>query len=219
MSLQKPDSAQIRAAISLLAWENDDLAKACGVTAQSISNIKRGATRPQPRVLTAIKRVLEFQGIEFLDNSGVRFKSSDIEIYEGVDRFDDFTNFLYEHLDHFGGEVCISASDEGLFAKYRKDIWLHRRRMKALVERGDVTFRILAAKIDYFVDYAKYRWQSKQDTAPTAFYAFGDCLALISFEHKPPPYVVLLKSGPFAAAYRQAFNIAWKDAKQAVAKS
>ena len=50
MAIQKPDAAQIRAAISLLGWENEKMAKACGITAQSISNIKRGNTRPQPRV-------------------------------------------------------------------------------------------------------------------------------------------------------------------------
>ena len=212
MPSQKPDAAQIRAAISLLGWENNHLAKACGVTAQSISNIKRGATRPQPRVLAAIKRILEFNGIEFLDHSGVRLKSNEIEIYEGVDGFEDYTNFLYDYLKHFGGAVCINTVDESLFAKYRRDIQLHRRRMKELVDRGDVTFRILATKVEFFVNYAEYRWKPKHGTSPTAFYSFGNCLALILFEHDPSPYVVLHKSGPFAEAYRQAFDIAWNNA-------
>jgi len=214
MLSQKPDAAQIRAALALLRWENLDLAKACGVSAQSVSNIKNGATRPQPRILAAIRRVLEFKGIEFTDNSGVRLKPSDVEVYEGPDRFQDFTNYMYEHLLRYGGDVCISAVDETLFGKYRKDFEQHRKRMKALVDRGDVTVRILATKHTPNPVFAQYRWQPRQSAAPTAFYAFGNCLALISFDHQSAPYVVLHKSGPFAEAYRHTFNAAWKSARE-----
>jgi hypothetical protein len=61
--------------------------------------------------------------------------------------------------------------------------------------------------------WAQYRWQPEQSAAPTAFYAFGDCLALVSFDAEPSPYVVLHKSGPFAEAYRHAFNLAWKNGR------
>jgi hypothetical protein len=67
--------------------------------------------------------------------------------------------------------------------------------------------------------WAQYKWQSKQSAVATSFYAFGDCLALISFAHETPPYVVLLKSGPFAEAYRHAFEIAWQAAKEPPAKA
>ena len=62
--------------------------------------------------------------------------------------------------------------------------------------------------------YAQYKWQPKQSAVPTSFYAFGDCFALISFAHETPPYVVLLKTGPFAQVFRQAFNTAWENAHE-----
>ncbi len=56
-----------------------------------------------------------------------------------------------------------------------------------------------------------------QTAAPTSFYAFGFNLALISFAHQPPPYVVLFKNSPFAAAFRQSFDAAWEAAEIKVA--
>jgi transcriptional regulator with XRE-family HTH domain len=216
MTIQQPDAAQIRGALGLLRWENEDLAKACNITPQTISNIKRGVTRAQPRILAAIRRVFEYSGIEFLDNSGVRFKTNDINVYDGPDHFDEFYDFLYDHLNRHGGEVCLSVDDERLLAMYRKNPAVHYDRMQNLSDKGIIkSFRILANKSHFATKYPynSYKWQPGSSVAPTAFYAFGDCLALISFTHNPPPYVVVLQSAPLAEAYRQAFEIAWAVAK------
>ena len=217
MQSQKPDAAQIRAAISLLGWENDDLAKACNVTAQSISNIKRGVTRPQPRILAAIKRVLEFNSIEFLDNSGVRFKPQGVEIFEGGEGFSKFYNFVYGYLSKYGGTVSVSGVDEKLFNECRPDAEAHRIRMTELVkQKKDIIVRILVKEGDYNFTgsaYAQYKWQPLKYFSPTAFYVFGDNIALISFAHKPTPLIILIQSATFAEAYLHAFNFAWESAK------
>ena len=93
MSSHKPNAAQIRAALSLLNWENRDLAKACKITPQSVSNIKNGVTQPHERILSSIRRVLEFNGIEFTDNSGVKLRPEGTETFEGTDGFIKFYDF------------------------------------------------------------------------------------------------------------------------------
>ncbi len=72
------------------------------------------------------------------------------------------------HLKRRGGDVCLSAGDESLLAKYRTNKELHRKRMRELVERGDVTFRILATKSDFksFNGYAQFKWQPQEYAAP-----------------------------------------------------
>lgn len=205
---------QIRAARALIGWEAEELAQKAGVSRNTISKVENGHT-PRDGSLEKITRAFETDAdLEFTENEGVRFRPSDIEVYEGAARFEEFTDFLYEYLKRKGGDVCISAVDEGLFAKYRKDPELHRQRMRALVDGGKVTVRILATHSSFTSTYAKYRWQPQQSAVPTSFYAFGNCLALISFEHDPAPYVVLHKSGPFAETFRQAFNTAWDNAKE-----
>lgn len=210
---------QIRAARALLDMSQDDLAAAAGLTPQAIRKIESGEVQPREGTVADIVSVFNYRGLEFTDFDGVRRKPNDVEIFEGPERFNDFYEFIFEYLKKNGGDVCIGSSNAKLYAKYRKDPEVHRQRMRDLSKAGKVRFRILAEEGDQNLtasSYAEYRWQPKENFAPTSFYAFGDCLALVSFIHDPAPYVVLLKSGPFAQAYRQAFDIAWERAKEPV---
>lgn len=211
-------SSQLRAARGLLNWSRPDLAARTGVSEQTIHRFENDMGEPEVNTQKKIARVLDENGVEFSDNQGVRYKANDIEVFEGRDRFDEFYDFMYEHVKSKGGAVCVSGVDESLFAIHRSFASSHRERMIELVKkRNDISVKILVKEGDYnftAAEYAKYKWQSKEDFSPASFYAFGNCLALISFAHHTPPYVVLHKSGPFAEAYRHAFNIAWKNAKE-----
>jgi len=212
-----PTGKQIRAARQLVDWSADNLATKVGVSKESILNIERGDKRARPATMDKIIRVFNENGIEFTENEGVRRRSEGVEIFEGPDRFDDFYDFLFEHLKQHGGDVCLSISDQNLITKYRKDPNLHYTRMKTLCESGIIkSYRILASESEYFNHpmFSTFKMQPGENLSPTAFYAFGDCLALVSFVHSPAPYVVVLRSGPLASAYRQAFDIAWAAAKE-----
>jgi len=215
---QIPNAAQIRSALGLLKWENETLAEICKVTPQSISNIKRGVTRPQPRILLSIRRAFEMNGVEFIENSGTRLKMEGVEILLNIDGFKKFYELLYDKLVHEGGEVCVSGVDEKLFVKYQKDFSSsYMDQMVALVRsRKDIKMRILVREGDTnFVakDYATYRWQNPESFSPTAFYVFPDHLALISFEGDDAPRIVLIKSAIFSAAYRKQFMAHWRAAR------
>ena len=207
---------QIRAARALLGWDAAVLAAKAGLTRATVSNIENDLVQAREGTLEKIMRVFDENGIEFIENQGVRFKPQGVSVFEGPDRFDDFYEFLYEHLRKNGGDVCLSVVDERLLAKFRKDPNLHRRHMKELVDNKSVTFRVLATESDFVSTYAQYKWQPRQSAAPTSFYAFGDCLALISFVHTNPPYVVVLQSMPLTEAFRQSFELAWVNAKPPV---
>lgn len=213
MSNTIPTVAQIRAALALLDWDNGQLSAAAGVSQATIVNVKMEHHRTREVVMRKIGRALESAGIEFTEMDGVRRRPQDIEVFVGPDRFHDFTEFVYAYLVEHGGDVCVGAGDETRFQKYRGDAKTYNERMTALVGSGRVTMRVLASKSRFVSNFAQIRQQPSANDAPTAFYAFGDCLALISFDHPQAPYVVLHKSGPFAEAYRQSFNAAWDIAK------
>jgi transcriptional regulator with XRE-family HTH domain len=67
--------AQCRAARALLNWSQADLVTHSGVSAKSIADYERGATKPYGRTLTALIATLEAAGIEFI-NRGVRLRAS-----------------------------------------------------------------------------------------------------------------------------------------------
>ena len=208
-----PTGKQIRAARMLVEWEAETLAKLTGISRNAILQIERGEFRARPSTSEKITRAFEDAGIEFIENEGIRRRPEGIEIFEGHERFDEFTDYVYHYLKNNGGDVCISASDERLFNKYRKEPEQYRQQMKALVEGGKVRVRILADESNFNSVFADMRKLKSPSAAPTSFYAFGLNLALISFAHQPTPHVVLFRHSPFAAAFRQSFEAAWDAAE------
>ena len=205
--------SQLRAARALLNWSRAELAERSGISKPTLHRFENGTNEPEIRTTEKLLNVFNDHGIIFTENDGVRRHHQDIEVYIGVDRFQEFTEFVYQYLVKYGGDVCISVVDETQFQKYRRDVARYRERMTELVKRGDITVRILASESTFIPLFTQMKWQPRQGSTLTSFYAFGNCLALISFDHDPAPYVALHKSGPFAEAYRQAFNVAWRHAK------
>lgn len=207
---------QIRAARALLDWDSADLAERAGMTRQTVSRIEADIVQPQEGTLAKLMQAFSEGGVEFTDNMGVRLKPQSVEVLSDTEGFTRFYDFVYEEISRHGGMVCVSNVDERLFAKYRLNPEIHRERMRELCKsRGDIQMRILVEEGDYnFVasQYATYRWQHKSHFSKAAFYVFGSALALISFDHNPPPLIILIKSATFADAYRQAFDIAWSNA-------
>lgn len=205
---------QIRGARGLLDWSADLLAEKTGLSVDTVRNIEKGRVQGHSTSIEKIIQVFSSSGIEFTENQGVRFRPTGVAVYDGVAAFEDFHEFLYQHLKENGGEVCLSIYDEPLLAKYRKDPEVHRSRMRELVDSGKVNFRILATKSSWNTrGYIQFKYLPNQQPLPTGFYAFGDCLALVSFVNPLSPYVVVLQSGPMTEAYRQGFNIAWNSAE------
>jgi transcriptional regulator with XRE-family HTH domain len=70
-------SAQIRAARGLLDWTVRDLAERSGVHRDMVSKTETGAYAGAPATLEAIRRTLEYAGVEFTnsDAPGVRLRT------------------------------------------------------------------------------------------------------------------------------------------------
>jgi transcriptional regulator with XRE-family HTH domain len=209
---------QIRAGRVFIDWLADDLAKAVGVSRVAIQNYERGMTRPKADVADRIVAAFAQEGIEFIENEGVRRRPEEIRIMQGVADFVEFHDIIYNYALKHDDEICISGSDSRLYDKYRPNPEAHRKRMAELAqERGKKFVRILLKEGDSrFLgsDYATFRWQPPELFSPTTLYTFGDYLALISFYHKPAPHIILIHSKTYADAYKLAFEATWRNAKE-----
>lgn len=209
-----PSGKQIAAARALAGWDKATLAQKTGLSTVTIRYIEDETNSPKKETIEKINTAFRGIGIEFTENDGVRRLPMGIEIFEGRDRFEDFLSFMYDYLEHFGGDVFVSITDERYFQRARKNSEAFRAKMFNLVNSGKIKGRILASEGEFKSGWASIRRQPKTPDMPqVSFFAFGDNLALISFDHKFPPYIVLHKSGPFAAAYKSAFDVAWEKAE------
>lgn len=208
---------QIRAARALLGWEATELGKKTKLSRETIANIESERTKARELSLSVIARVFDDNGVEFTEGDGVKLKPKNIETFEGPSRFDEFYDFIYRHLSETGGNICIYGHNGKLFSKYREDPDIHRNRMRELrAARKDFSVRTLQEEGDDFMpnaDFSEYKWQKKEHFPPTAYYVFGTCVALISFDGATPPFVILIKSPLFAEAYLKSFDLAWQLAE------
>lgn len=66
-------SEQLRAARALLEWTRDDLAKAAGISAETIKRLekgKQGALSANMNTVRALREALEAAGIQFIPENG-----------------------------------------------------------------------------------------------------------------------------------------------------
>jgi predicted transcriptional regulator len=62
--------AQCRAARGLLAWSQQDLARAAGIGVVTVHQLEAGTSAPRRATLEVIKRAFENAGVEFIDENG-----------------------------------------------------------------------------------------------------------------------------------------------------
>lgn len=210
--------------MAMLNWENEALAKAAGIAPTSVFNIKRGLTRPQPRILSAIRNALESNGIEFLDNSGVRFRPEGMDVLSGRAGMIRFFDMVYNYVRETPqGLIRQNYIQEKLFPKYLGDYAdVHRKRMGDLAARNiQHHARVILPDGDFdfmCTDYAAYRWFPKNIPPPVPYYIFGDNLAIFAFQADPPPKIVVIQSASIADSYRVQFDQIWAISKEPPAK-
>jgi DNA-binding XRE family transcriptional regulator len=210
---------QIRAARGLLRWSSSTLAAKAGLTRETINKIEDDAVQPREGTLQDIKRVFDENGVEFLDNTGVRLKPQGIEVLTGPQGFYRFYEILYADMMSNGGWIGACGVDESLFVHYLGEhVEPHIARMNDMCRSRhlDHCIKILIREGDnnFVADgYSEYRWLSPENYSPTCFYVFNNYLALINFTAEPAPHVILISSAAYADAYRQQFNKLWDTAK------
>ena len=216
-------AAQLRAARGLLDWSRSDLSKASNVSPETIKNIEHGTFRPQETTEDAIVKAFAAHGVEFIENEGVRKNQNKVHSYKGEKGFKDFLDDVYQAAQKMstgtdGGDkpICLCNVDDRFFVKYLNDYSLfHAKRMGEL--GGKIRVRILVKeKATLKVpgsDYREYRLQTGETDGNVPFYVYGDKLGILIFEENKEPQIVVVASSLVAKAYRDQFNVLWKNAK------
>ena len=208
---------QIRAARALLDWNQGKLAEEARLSIDLVSKIEKGDSQGSVKSRQKIFDVLDKGGIEFLDNDGVRKKTSGMQTLKGREGFLEFIWDVYETVKNEGGEVCVSNVKEDDFEYWLGDqdeiqaekmASLTNINFKILIETGDTNFSAGS--------YAEYRWVDKETFSSVPFYVYGDKLAMILFKEDVKIYVI--HDADIANAQRVQFAVTWESADIPVIK-
>lgn len=212
-------AAQLRAARGLLDWTRADLAKAANISPETIKNIEHGTFRPQEATTEAIVRAFAARDVEFTENEGVRRVVSGIRTYQGNEDFRKFMDEIYESARELSSQpssartICVSNVDNALFRKHLGDFTAHHiQRMAAL---GNIKIKAIASAKDTSHDpsahYLVYRY-SPNVVSSVPFYVYGDRLAIINFQVRNAPSIVIINSPQVADSFRMQFDLIWNNA-------
>lgn len=205
-------AAQLRAARGLLDWTRSELAKASGLSAETIKNIEHGVYAPQESTITSIIHAFASHDVEFTESNGVR-KSSNIVInYQGQADFRKYADDIYKILldTPHDRRIYIFGNNDGEFINALGDYAsVHLQRMAKL---ENLDFRTLVIEgVDVIVTkYIRYR------RLPTMAFAIPFSVYenrfdfIIYGEGTSFPKVVAIKSQSVADAYRAQFDVLWK---------
>ncbi len=214
-------AAQLRAARGLLDWTRSELAKASGLSAETIKNIEHGVYAPQESTIAAIVNCFAKQHVEFTDHDGLRKTSESVVIFRGSSGFRDFMDDVYEAAKApsaaIGGDkpICVSNVDDSLFVESLGNYApVHVERMNKL---DNVKILVLTGQKDFYrvekSDYIEYRWSGQEGNVQVPFYVYGDKFAILIFKDGEEPKIVVISSSIVARTYREQFAVLWKNAQ------
>jgi len=219
-------AAQLRAARGLLDWTRTELAKAANISPETVKNIEHGTFRPQEQTADAIRKAFAQHDVIFTENEGVQLKKDTVTRYDGIEGFKNFMEDVYataKLMAEAGQQdkpFYMSSLDDRFFIKYLGDFFTaHIQRMNALKEKFRMRILVKERPHTYSSDEAKkgsyreYRIQSTNVMGNVPFYVYGDKLAVLIFEEKSAPQIVVITSSLVAKAYREQFEILWNTSK------
>ena len=203
--------SQIKAARALLNWTQDNLAKAADLSLPGINNLERGITSPRKETLSAIEKALSQAGIEFIDITGVRLKTPDLQIetIEGDNWLAQYDQYLFTRLKTDKDELLQYACDNRFWMIYGSATNHHFVDHRNTTKFGE---RILAPNnIDFISSPAEsYRTLSIDKFERLDKQIFADCVANILWDARK---IVVITSKNLADNERLQFELLWEQGK------
>jgi transcriptional regulator with XRE-family HTH domain len=200
---------QIRAARGLLGWSMEELARKARLTNVTIRNIETDEVQPQEKTLAAILTLFDRQGIEFLDDEGVRVRKQQSRSYAGKAGYRQLLDHIYETLKD-GGRIRQFNFGDLRYLPYADEfVAEHLERMASI---QDLDARILALKneVNLPVSYCDYRVLLGTYEHMAPWYLYEDFLVLPLFESGAKKEFVTIHSKLLAERYAREFDVFWE---------
>lgn len=213
-----PTIEQIRAARALLGWSQGELAEKSGLTQTSIARLENNTNKPNSATLDKITTALHNAGIEFIDNTGLRKRSGEIKIFQGVDGFRDFMDDVYEHVSTIGGDVCLYNAKPDNWLELLGEDWMEMHLHRMLQHSKNFTFRATCNKNDLHLHgykYGEYRWVPDKLYKKHTIYIYGECLAIILFLENDV-VINAVYNKEFSESLKTVFDVIWETVAQKI---
>lgn len=201
---------QLRAARGLLDWTRTELAEFAKISPETVKNIEHGTFRPQEQTAQAIYAAFAQHDVVFTDDQGVKIADKSVRVYQGVEQYGKFLEFIFEQMKNGGDTYQLNYPDSvikrfgGEYGKtyLEKMSTVKNLNAKCLVPEGDTNF---PAK------YCEYRWLPKVNMQALPYYMFGDHVSLLSAVSDDDVAFIVIHSPLLAQVLRDQHAKYWNN--------
>lgn len=208
-------SAQIRAARGLLNLSQKQLADKAGISLNLLNNIERGVANPKPASIKAIRKALEADGIEFLEENGVRERGEKFEFrtIEGQEILRKYYKDLLRTYATKKGEILYMGIDNSRMFQTDPMKLAAYKTFEQEIKKLGVTERLLFLEGDtsFMADVNCYRWVPKELFTEIPVTIYGENVAIILWG--PPSRMLIIRNKAIADTFRRQFEAIWALAK------
>lgn len=199
---------QSKAARTYLDWTQEDLGRAAGLDRSTVRSFEAGYS-PRRNSVLKIRKALEAQGIEFLEDDGVKRRGNDVKVYRGFDSCNAFYDDLLQTINEQGGDVYCVLSNQNALSRIlggtEKLAELSRQTTIKCLVSEDATAKSVDANI-------QCRLTAKGLIRPDFFISYGDKY-VNAFEDSSGDFLfVVFQIAHVARGYRLQFLSMWADA-------
>lgn len=200
---------QCRGARGILAWTQQDLADACGLSKTAINNFEKGHSDIKAESLKAIRMAFESAEIQFIGHHGVAKKSESTRFLRGPSALNDLIEDIHKTLPT-DGEILISHANEGLAKRISTQVLFKHI---DFLKNQDIKERMLCTEPTKHVlspqDDCRTLNQGTEHSAPTTF-IYG---SKVAFELWDKTMILLIESPNASESERNRFEHLWANAK------
>lgn len=204
--------AQCRAARALLNWSQPELAQRCDVHVQTISNFEKESSTPSKTTLEKIVSTFMNEAVVFTEDQGVKLRPSFSRSYHGAEGFRAFMDDVYETARIAGGDLCLLNSKPSNWIVLLGEDWyykVHSARMEAIADKFRLRITTREGEYNFISNrFAEYRWVPRHIWNQHSFYAYGDKIAFLNFDHDDVA-VFVLTHPQLAKTHKFLFNLVW----------
>lgn len=210
----KISAKQIAMARILLDLNQKDLADKLGIARKTIMRIENEQSPGSAKTRETIQIFFENNGLEFLDNNGVRESTNIIQKLSGQEGIRAFYDMVYEAAKEGCDEICLfNGVPERLMHLLGKEYYTnHIKRMSQIQNQYQYKYKIIIRNKDYqFIGnaFAEYRWFPAELYNNKTMQSFGSKLAFFDFDNDSVE-ILIIDQPIFAESFRILFNIAWE---------
>ncbi len=205
------EGKQIAAARQLLGWSQADLAQRSGVSKPSIIRIEKDLNSVKYDVQSHIKKAMEQNNIEFIDQNGVRENAQTLKKYSGQAGFREFYDDLYETARDIGGDICLFNGVSDLVLNWLGEDFLRKHVERMLPIKNQYRYRVIVEETDNSFlgsHYCEYKWFPNELFNEKTIFIYGDKVSFLTFSQNNIE-ILVLNQKELAESQKLFFNLAW----------